>query len=44
LEVAVRLAIEDWVARNPALADDSGTGEKYFVNEALDQLIAKQHK
>ena len=43
-EAAARLAIEDWVARHRALADDTGTGGKYFVNEALDELIARQHK
>ncbi len=43
-EAAVRLAIEDWVARNRALPGDSGAGEKYFVNDALDELIAKQRK
>jgi len=43
-EAAARLAIEDWTARNREAADVTDADGKYFVNQALDELIARQRK
>jgi hypothetical protein len=40
-EAAV-MAVADWVARRKAELDDRDPGQKYFVNEALDELAAKK--
>lgn len=39
---AALIAIADWVARRKAELDDRDPGQKYFVNEALDELAAKK--
>ncbi len=44
IEEAARIAIEEWAARNRERIDAADPGQKYFVNEALDELIAKQKK
>ena len=44
IEEAARIAIEEWVARNRELIDAADPTQKYFVNEALDELLAKQRK
>lgn len=37
---AALVAIGDWVARRKAEADDRDPGQRYFVNQALDELEA----
>lgn len=44
IEEAARIAIEEWMARNRERIDAADPGQKYFINEALDELIAKQRK
>ncbi len=39
---AAVIAIADWVSRHKAELDDRDPNRKYFVNEALDELIAKK--
>jgi predicted transcriptional regulator len=36
---AAMIAIADWVARRKSELDDRDPGQKYFVNEALDELL-----
>jgi predicted transcriptional regulator len=40
-EEAALLAIADWTAQRKAELDDRDPGQRYFVNEALDQLFAR---
>lgn len=40
-EAAV-IAIGDWVARRKAEAEDRDPSQRYFVNQALDELEAKK--
>lgn len=40
-EEAGRIGVADWIARRRAEIDDRDPGERYFVNEALDQLAAR---
>ncbi len=44
LSEAALIAIADWTARHKAELDDRDPSQRYFVNEALDELIAKQDK
>ncbi len=44
LSEAALIAIADWTARRKAELDDRDPSQRYFVNEALDELIAKQIK
>jgi hypothetical protein len=44
IQEAARIAIEDWIARHREQADAPDPSGKYFVNEARDELIAKQRK
>ncbi len=44
VEAAARIAIEEWIARHREHPDAADPAAKYFVNEALDELIAKQRK
>ncbi len=44
IQEAARIAIEDWIARHRQPAEAADPSDKYFVNEALDELIAKQRK
>ncbi len=39
---AALMAVADWVARRRAELDDRDPGQKYFINEALDELEAKK--
>lgn len=41
---AARIAIAQWVAQHRDRIDTADPAEKYFINEALDELIAKQQK
>ncbi len=42
IEDALRVAAADWVARRKAEIDDRDPNQRYFVNAALDELIAKK--
>lgn len=42
-EAAV-IGIAEWVSRRKSELDDRDPTQKYVVNEALDELIAKQKK
>jgi hypothetical protein len=42
IEEALRLAAADWAARRQAEIDDSDPDQRYFVNEALDELLSKK--
>ena len=42
MEDALRIAAADWVARRKAEIDDRDRNQRYFVNEALDELMAKK--
>jgi metal-responsive CopG/Arc/MetJ family transcriptional regulator len=40
-EAAV-VAIAEWISQRKAELDDRDPDQKYFINEALDELIAKR--
>ena len=42
LEDALRFAAAQWVARRKAEIDDRDPSRRYFVNEALDELMKKK--
>ena len=42
LDQASLTGLADWIARRKAELDDRDPGERYFVNEALDQLAARK--
>ena len=44
LSEAALIAPADWTARRKAEIDDKNPSQRYFVNEALDELIGKQSK
>jgi hypothetical protein len=44
LNEAAIVAIADWAARRGAELDDRDPSQKYIVNEALDELIAKKNR
>ncbi|MBF6568725.1 MAG: ribbon-helix-helix protein, CopG family [Candidatus Binataceae bacterium] len=44
VEEAATIAIGQWVARSREQLDRSDPAQAYFVNQALDELIAKQRK
>jgi heme oxygenase len=39
---AAMIGVADWVLRRKAELDDRDPGERYFVNEALDDLIGQR--
>jgi len=39
---AATIAIADWVARRKAELDDRDPDQRYFINEALDELARKK--
>lgn len=43
LNEAATVAIAEWTARRGAELDDRDPSQKYIVNEALDELIAKKN-
>jgi hypothetical protein len=43
LDEAALIAIGDWTSRRGAELDDRDPGQKYFVNEALDELMSKKN-
>jgi hypothetical protein len=44
LNEAAIVAIADWTARRGADLDDRDPSQKYIINEALDELIAKKNR
>jgi len=42
LRQAIPGAIADWIARRREELDDRDPDSKYFVNQALDELLAKK--
>jgi hypothetical protein len=38
----LRIAAADWVVRRKAELEDRDSNQRYFVNEALDELMAKK--
>ena len=44
LSEAALIGLADWTAQRKAEIDDKNPGQRYFVNEALDELIGKQSK
>ena len=42
VEEALRAAAEQWVAGQRAESDDRDPSQRYFVNEALDELMARK--
>jgi len=44
LDEAAIIAIADWTQRRKSELDDQDPNQRYFVNEALDELIAKTRK
>ncbi len=42
IEDALRLAAVEWVARRKAEINDRDPNQRYFVNEALDELMKKK--
>jgi hypothetical protein len=42
-EVAL-IGLADWTARRKAEIDDKNPSQRYFVNEALDELIGEKSK
>lgn len=44
LTEAALIGIADWTSRRKAELDDRNPAQRYFVNEALDELISKDVK
>jgi len=44
LSEAALIGLADWTAQRKAEIDDQNPSQRYFVNEALDELIGKQSK
>jgi len=44
LAEAALIGIADWTSRRKAELDDRNPAQRYFVNEALDELISKDKK
>lgn len=44
LSEAALIGLAEWTARRKAEIDDKNPSQRYFVNEALDELIGKQSK
>lgn len=42
LNAAAMIGLADWIARRKLELDDRDPGQRYFVNEALDQLAARK--
>jgi len=42
LDQAALIALADWIARRKSELDDRDPDERYFINEALDQLAARK--
>ena len=44
LEEALKAAAEQWAASQRTEIDERDPGQRYFVNEALDELMARKTK
>lgn len=42
IEDAIRAGTMEWLARRKAEMDDRDPAQRYFVNEALDELMARK--
>ena len=42
LNQAALIGLADWIARRKSELDDRDPDQRYFVNEALDQLAARK--
>ena len=42
IEDVLRIAAADWVSRRKAEIDNQDPNQRYFVNEALDELMSKK--
>jgi hypothetical protein len=42
LNEAALIGLADWIARRKSELDDRDPDERYFINEALDQLAARK--
>ena len=42
LNEAAMIGLADWIARRKSELDDRDPDQRYFVNEALDQLAARK--
>ncbi len=42
IEDVLRIAAAEWIARRKAEIDDRDPNQRYFVNEALDELAKKK--
>ena len=41
---AAMIGLAEWVSRRKAELDDRDPGQKYFINEALDELAAQKRR
>ena len=42
LNQAALIALSDWIARRRSELDERDPDQRYFINEALDQLVARK--
>jgi hypothetical protein len=42
LSAAALIGLADWIARRKSELDDRDPDQRYFINEALDQLAARK--
>lgn len=42
IEEAALIGLADWIARRQSELDDRDPAQRYFINEALDQLAARK--
>jgi hypothetical protein len=42
LNEAALIGLADWIARRKSELDDRDPAQRYFINEALDQLAARK--
>ncbi len=42
IEEVLRAAASDWLARRKSELEDRDPAQRYFVNEALDELMARK--
>jgi hypothetical protein len=42
LNEAALIGLADWIARRQSELDDRDPAQRYFINEALDQLAARK--
>jgi hypothetical protein len=42
VDQAALIGLSDWIARRQSELDDRDPAQRYFINEALDQLAARK--